>query len=98
MENHLDGLPEHGVLLTGTPENPVIENHSGRPIIAYRLRKADQNGHGPSPLTLLAFSGQPAGIPDGGSVYVHGNVPVNPAGQGHVFSGICSVPLIALWK
>jgi hypothetical protein len=45
------------------------------------------------PLTLLAFSGQPAAIPDGGSVYVHGDAPVNLAGQVHVFSGIYSAPL-----
>ena len=53
----LAGLPEHGVLLTGTPDNPVIENRSGRAVIAYTLKKADQNGHGMNPLTLLAFSG-----------------------------------------
>jgi len=91
----LVGLPEHGVLLTGTPENPVIENHSGRAVIAYTLKKADQNGHGMNPLTLLAFSMQPAGIPDGGAVYARGNVPVNLAGQVHVFGGtIRSVPLM----
>jgi hypothetical protein len=77
----LQGLPEYGVLLTGTPENPVIENRSGRAVIAYTLKKADQNGHGMNPLTLLAVSGQPAGIPDGGAVYAHLNVPVNLARQ-----------------
>jgi hypothetical protein len=24
------GMPEYGVALSGTPEGPVIENHSGR--------------------------------------------------------------------
>jgi hypothetical protein len=91
MENHLAGLPEHGVLLTGTPENPILENRSGRAVIAYRLKKAGQNGHGPAPLMFLAFSGQPAGISDGDSVYVPGNVPVNPVGRGH---GIYSVPIL----
>jgi hypothetical protein len=75
----LAGLPEHGVLLTGTPDNPVIENRSGRAVIAYTLKKADQNGHGMNPPVLLTFSGQPAGIPDGGPVYSHGNVPVSRA-------------------
>jgi hypothetical protein len=82
------------VLLTGTPETPVIENRSGRAIIAYTLKKADQNGHGTNPLTLLAFSGQPAGIPDGGAVYSHGNVPVNLAGQMQALAVFYS-PLLA---
>jgi hypothetical protein len=94
MENHLAGLPEHGVLLTGTPENPVIENRSGRAVIAYRLKKAGQSGHGPAPFTLLAFSGQPAGIPDGGAVFVHGNVPINLAGQVQVLSPFHSTSLL----
>jgi len=33
MENRLDGLPKYGVTLSGSPENPVIENRSGRAII-----------------------------------------------------------------
>ena len=28
MESHLDGLPKYGVTLSGSPENPVIENRS----------------------------------------------------------------------
>jgi hypothetical protein len=27
------GMPEYSVTLSGTPEHPVIENHSGRAII-----------------------------------------------------------------
>jgi hypothetical protein len=70
--------PEYGVTLSGSPENPVIENHSGRAVIAYRLGTADQNGRGAGgPLNLLAFSGQPAGIPDGGSLFAKGAVPVS---------------------
>ena len=37
MENHLEGLPEYGVLLTGSPENPVIENRSGRTVLVTGL-------------------------------------------------------------
>jgi hypothetical protein len=72
MESHLDGLPEHAVLLTGSPENPVIENHSGRAVIGYVLRPRNH--------MLLAFSAQPAGIPDGGSLYAIGAIPVNQPG------------------
>ena len=86
----LVGLPEHGVLLTGTPENPVIENRSGRAIIGYKLMKAGQNGHGPK----LTFPGQPAGIPNGGAVYANGNVPVSLAGQVQAL-GVFYSPLLA---
>src|SRR6516225_43953 len=86
-------LPEYGVLLTGSAENPLIENRSGKTVIAYRLKKADQNGRGPTPLMLVAFSMQPAGIPDGGAIYVHGNVPENLAGQVQVFSPFHSTSL-----
>jgi hypothetical protein len=48
MENRLDGLPKYGVTLSGSPENPIIENRSGRAVIGYRLKTVDQNGHGPA--------------------------------------------------
>ena len=38
------GMPEYGVSLGGTPEHPVIENHSGRVIIGYNIETADANG------------------------------------------------------
>jgi hypothetical protein len=88
----LNGLPEYGVLLTGTPENPIIENRSGKGVIGYKLMKAGQNGHGPSPLTLLAFPGQPAGIPNGGAVYANSNVPVNLASQR---PGVLASPILS---
>ena len=77
----LQGLPEYGVLLTGTPQNPVIENHSGRTVIAYVLIAAGQDGGGPVYQILLATTMQPAGIPDGGSLYAIGSRPVNPTVQ-----------------
>jgi len=83
MENHLGGLPEHGVLLTGSLENPVIENRSGKTVIAYVFKTADQNGYGQFSAQLLATSMQPAGIPDGGGIYVRGNR-VKPSGEGPI--------------
>jgi hypothetical protein len=77
----LQGLPEYGVTLSGTPENPVIENHSGRTVIAYVLIAAGQDGGGPVYQILLATTMQPAGIPDGGSLYAIGARPVNPTVQ-----------------
>ena len=68
----LQGLPEYGVLLTGTPGNPIVENHSGKTVIAYVLKAADQNGRGRVYQELLAFSAEPAGIPDGRAIYVDG--------------------------
>ena len=62
------------MLLTGSPGNPVIENRSGKTVIAYTLKKTGRNGRGPVHQMLLAFSVQPAGFPDGGSLYVRGNV------------------------
>jgi hypothetical protein len=91
MENHLEGLPEYGVLLTGSPENPVIENHSGRTIIAYSFQTANRNGRGPRDQPLLATSMQPAGIPDGGSLYAKGAMPVNPPGP---IEGLASSALL----
>ena len=42
----LEGLPQYGVTLSGSPENPVIENHSGRTVIGYVVETADANGRG----------------------------------------------------
>ena len=77
MESHLDGLREYGVALSGSAKNLVIENRSGRTVIAYVLNSAARNGRRVVHQMLLTFSAQPAGIPDGGSIYVHGNMPVN---------------------
>ena len=78
MENRLVGLPEHGVLLTGSPENPVIENRSGRTVIGYVCTTEDQNGYTSLEQPLLATSMQPGGIPDGVSLYARGAMPINP--------------------
>ena len=78
MDNRLDGLPEYGVTLSGSATNPVIENRSGRAVIAYVLIAAGQDGGGPVYRILLATTKQPAGIPDGGSLYAIGSKPVNP--------------------
>jgi hypothetical protein len=80
MENHLEGLPKYGVTLSGSPLNPVIENHSGRTVIAYMLIAAGQNGCGPVYQILLTTTMQPAGIPDGGSLYAIGAMPINRPG------------------
>jgi hypothetical protein len=59
----LQGLPQYGVTLTGTLENPVIENHSGRVVIGYDMRFSDANGRGMAlAAQVLATSIQPAGI------------------------------------
>jgi hypothetical protein len=87
MGNHLDVLPEYGVLLTGTLENPVIENHSGRTVIAYTVVIPEQDGSMSVHQILLTIH-MPDGLPDGGLLRVYGNVLVNPAGpvQGPVQS------------
>jgi hypothetical protein len=72
----LQGLPEYGVTLSGSPDNPVVENHSGKTIIGYVFETADQNGRASSYHQLLVQSAQATGIPDGGSLYAIGT-PVN---------------------
>jgi hypothetical protein len=74
----LQGLPQYGVTLTGTLENPVLENHSGRVVICYDVKFSDANGLGMTQNLVMAISGPAAGIPDGGSVYVKGALPINP--------------------
>jgi hypothetical protein len=74
----LEGLPQYGLTLSGIPDDPVVENHSGRVVIGYDIKSADING---SPVLsinqILALSVLPAGIPDGESVYAMGNSPVS---------------------
>jgi hypothetical protein len=42
----LQGLPAYGVSLSGSLENPGIENHSGRVVIGYDVKFSDANGRG----------------------------------------------------
>jgi hypothetical protein len=78
MENHLEGLPQYGVTLSGTPENPVIENRSGKTVIAYVVVIPEQGGSMSVHQILLTIH-MPDGLPDGGLLRVHGNVHLNPA-------------------
>ena len=76
--NSLEGLPQYGVTLSGSLENPIVENHSGKTVIGYVVKFADANGRGEILNQLMAHSPMlPAGIPDGGSLYAKGAVPVN---------------------
>jgi hypothetical protein len=65
QQQTLVGMPEYGVLLTGSPEVPVIVNHSGRAIIGFRMKRyTGDGGTGPSagyPLVYL----RSAAIADG---------------------------------
>ena len=71
------GMPEYGVLLTGAPEDPVLENRSGKVVIGYDMNLSDAAGRGMIfSAQIMAISVLPAGIPDGGAIYVNGNVPV----------------------
>jgi hypothetical protein len=75
----LQGLPAYGVALSGSPENPVIENHSGRVVIGYHVKLTDANGRVAGlPAQVMADSMLPEGIPDGSSVYAKGALPINP--------------------
>jgi hypothetical protein len=90
----LDGMPEYGVTLSGSLEEPVLENHSGRVVIGYDMKLANANGREMIlSAQIMATSGQPGGIPDGGAIYVHGNVPVTLAGQVHVLRPFHSTSL-----
>jgi hypothetical protein len=56
QQQTLQGLPEYGVLLIGSPEVPVIVNHSGRAIIGYDLRTyTGDGGKGPADSLLLVY-------------------------------------------
>ena len=73
------GMPEYNIGLSGTPEDPVIENHSGRVIIGYNIDTADAIGRVMGGVgQILAPSVLPAGLPDGKSLYAMGNFPVDP--------------------
>lgn len=43
---NLIGLPEAGVILTGTPDNPTLQNSTGRVILAWTLFLTDGKGAG----------------------------------------------------
>src|SRR5215469_13636328 len=73
------GMPEYSIGLSGTPEDPVIENHSGRVIIGYNIETADSSGRTVGGIgQIIAPSVLPAGLPDGKSLYAMGNFPVDP--------------------
>ena len=74
----LQGLPTYGVTLSGSPENPIIDNHSGKVVIGYDVKLADANGREMVDNAVMANSVLPAGIPDGGSIYAWGTEPVKP--------------------
>jgi hypothetical protein len=52
-------MPEYRVLLTGSPEVPVIVNHSGRAIIGFSMKTyTGDGGEGPAAsLPLELWSG-----------------------------------------
>jgi hypothetical protein len=81
----LEGLPQYGVTLSGTPDDPVVENHSGRMVIGYDIQSAEINGRPMLSINqILAPSMLPAGIPGGESVYAMGNSPVSLQRAGRV--------------
>jgi hypothetical protein len=50
------GLPAYGVILSGSPENPMLEHHSGRVVIPYDVRFSDANGRGmPAERVMAGF-------------------------------------------
>jgi hypothetical protein len=56
QQQTLQGLPEYGVLLNGSPEVPVIINHSGRAIIGFELTTYTANGgKGPGAGLVLVY-------------------------------------------
>lgn len=38
LNAQVEGLPELGITLSGTPDNPIVENHSGKTVIGHALR------------------------------------------------------------
>jgi hypothetical protein len=73
----LEGLPQDGVTPNGSPDDPVVENHSGRVVIGYHIQ-SNTNGPVMSINQILAPSVLPSRIPDRESVYAMGNAPVSP--------------------
>jgi hypothetical protein len=67
----LVGLPEYGVLLSGTPDNPVVLNQSPHRILAFALRQGRgmffSNQAGLSQLTRGNAGPEGPGIPPGGT-------------------------------
>jgi hypothetical protein len=67
----LVGLPEYGVLLSGTPDNPVVLNQSPHRILAFTLRQGRgmflSNQAGLSQLTRGNAGPDGPGIPPGGT-------------------------------
>jgi hypothetical protein len=81
----LQGLPQYGVTLTGTLENAVLENHSGRVVIGCGMRLADANGRSAVTRQLMAQTFLlPAGIPDGSSFALGKQLEAKPPGQGPI--------------
>ena len=65
QQQTLVGMPEYGVLLTGSPEVPVIVNHSGRAIIGFNLTTYEADGgKGPGAGLVLVYL-RSAAIVDG---------------------------------
>lgn len=61
----LVGLPQYGVTLSGSPEVPVIVNHTGRTIIGFNMSTyMVDGGKGPAAGLLLVYS-RAAAIVDG---------------------------------
>ncbi len=46
QSSSLVGLPDAGVLLTGTPDNPILQNNTGRVILAWTVFSTDSKGIG----------------------------------------------------
>ena len=81
-QSALVGLPEYGVTLGGSLEDPILENHSGRVVIGYDMKLWTAAGPGLILPQIMAHSVLPAGIPDGGAICVHTNAPVGLQGAG----------------
>ena len=80
----LQGLPVYGVTLSGSLENPAIENHPGKTVMAYDMKILDVNGRWIVDNQLMATSMLPAGIADGSSVPIEKLVEVRFGGQGPI--------------
>jgi hypothetical protein len=78
QQQTLQGLPEYGVLLTSSPEVPVIVNHSGRTIIGLSMSTYMVNGGRGPAASLLLVSSRSAAIADGAQ-YQPGDLRI-PAG------------------
>ena len=87
----LVGIPEYGVLLTGSPEVPMIANHSGRTIIGCSMKTyMVDGGKGPAAGLLLVYS-RSAAIVDGAQYQLPGAMQI-PAGANR-YSVVALSPL-----